>query len=66
MNILIVNEFGNYKIKNVNFLPRKGDRIALFCRPYPIVTDVLFWPSDEILQGLNVIGHEIEAIVTVN
>lgn len=52
------------------FVPRIGDKIDIFYHPFPVVTSVLLYPSDETLSSLASQQftdlREIVAVVTVS
>lgn len=54
MKILFVHsDFGTIVFRESDFVPRTGDKIALFnISPSPTVTDVICWPSNNQLKGL--------------
>lgn len=62
MKLLILNQYNDMKVKISDILPRVGDRIDLFCLPYPTVSSVLLWPS---MESLALWDKDIDAIVTV-
>ncbi len=69
MNILVISQFDcSRKIVTSDFIPRVGDRIDMFCRPLPIVSEVIAWPSEERLQqaSAELFSEEIDAIVIAN
>jgi hypothetical protein len=45
MKILFISECGEALFKFSEFLPRIGDKVDIFYRPYPTVTSVLLYPS---------------------
>jgi hypothetical protein len=60
MKILIVNKLNQSVIVITDILPRIGDSIDKFYKPYPIVTHVLLWPQDKTMAD-----NSIDAVVTV-
>jgi len=58
--VLIVNEFGNNEVVNLPIIPRIGDTLPLFYKPWPKVQIVCLLPEkfDPSLKGY-------DAIVTV-
>lgn len=64
MRILIVSKFNHHEIKETQLIPREGDRIDIFYRPYPSVTGVLLWPSKETTKIFST-DEDIDAIITV-
>lgn len=65
MLILIINGFGQCKTRDSDFIPRVGDKIDMFYKPFPVVTSVTHWPSDETLKDTQYTSSEIQAIITV-
>ena len=65
MKILVLNQFGNWKIKDSAVIPRVGDKVDMFYEPLPTVTQVVMWPSKERLQQLQDDKLDIEAIIIV-
>lgn len=55
MKILIINEFGEKKVKECDQVPRIGDKVDVFCRPRPVVSSVLWWPADGALSNFDVV-----------
>lgn len=65
MKVLVANKFGENKIVTSGHIPRVGESVDVFCRPFPTVTNVLNWPGDELLDSLGA-PKDIDAIVTVD
>jgi hypothetical protein len=54
MKILMIDSFNRSIEKEVDFIPRIGDKIDCFgYMPIPKVTDVIFWPDKEKLSLSN-------------
>lgn len=67
INLIIVGQFGLAERITANALPRMGDKIDMFYKPYPAVTNILLWPSTETLKNLGFDPEEdCTAIVTVS
>ena len=66
MRILFVTKLGKNKIMETNILPRVGDKVDMFYRPFPIVENVLLFPGKELLAEFGLFPEEIDAIVTLN
>lgn len=64
MRILFVTETGENKIMETNILPRVGDKVDMFYRPFPVVENVLLFPSKELLDEFRT--NEVDAIVTLD
>ena len=64
MRILIVTESCEFEEKVVDVIPRVGDAVCLFYRPFPIVNGILFWPDESVLKNISVKGP-IDAVITV-
>lgn len=64
MRILFVDEMGNNVLMETDILPRVGDKVDMFCRPFPVVKNVLLFPSKELLEEFEI--NEVDAIVTLN
>jgi len=64
MDILIINSKGENIVIETDFIPRVGDGIDVFYKPYPKVTNVLLFPSKDTLKA---IGGKVNcrAIITV-
>jgi len=58
MRLLFINELGQYKKLETDILPRTGDKVDLFYRPYPTVVNVLLYPKEVELSGY-------DAVITV-
>jgi hypothetical protein len=65
IKLLIVNQFGNGVIKKSNVMPRIGDQVDLFYKPYPKVTNILLWPGDDLKKQLSFEDIDIDAIISV-
>lgn len=65
MRILFITDMGKNKIMETNILPRAGDKVDMFWHPYPVVTQVLLYPSKETMELFGLNGH-LDAIVTLN
>lgn len=66
MKLLIVSETGYSMVKDADFVPRVGDQIDAFYKPWPKVTGVLLWPNAETQKEmLGIEGTAIDAVVTV-
>lgn len=68
MKILIVNSHGRGELITPEILPRIGDKVDMFYRPFPVVNDVLLYPSKKLLSEIYCqLGSDInvDAIVTV-
>lgn len=63
MLILIINSMGQSEIRECKFVPRVGDKLDVFYRPYPTVTSILTCLS---VKTVKEIGVDAEAIVTVS
>lgn len=50
MRILIVDSLTESIVKECDHVPRVGDRVHVSYVPAPKVAQVLWWPSDKILQ----------------
>lgn len=67
MRLLILSGNGNSGIIESNFVPRIGDKVDMFYKPFPTVTHVLCWPSDDLLASRGTyVSSDIDAIITVN
>jgi hypothetical protein len=66
MKLLIINGFGKGEIKESDFIPRVGEKVDMFYRPMPTVSQVVNWPSKEVLKQVNAENINIQAIVTVS
>lgn len=70
MKILFVNEFGQSELKETEILPRIGDNVDMFYKPYPKVTSVLLYPNEDTAKKLMCeLGcgcNSLQAIVTVS
>ena len=66
MRIFIVERFGKNQIIDTEILPRIGDQIDVFYRPFPTVKTVLLFPKLETIKdmGLDDIGG-VDALITV-
>ena len=51
------------EIFNAKYLPRVGDKIDLFCEPFPTIDGVIVFPSEKLQKELNVVG--VDAIIYV-
>ena len=65
MRFLVVNQYGQSVIESGEVIPRVGDKIDLFCQPYPTVSTVLMYPSKRTLNGLSAGNIDVIAIITV-
>lgn len=65
MKMLFINKLGHNEIKESEILPRIGDKVDMFYRPFPTVNQVLLWPSSELLKELRCDGLTIDAVITV-
>lgn len=63
MRILFITEMGHNTIKETNILPRVGDKVDVFYRPFPVVENVLLFPSKKLLEEFGI--NEVDAIVTL-
>lgn len=43
--IAIVNEFGGHEIVEMPIVPRIGDTVPMFHKPYPTIKNVLLMPE---------------------
>ena len=66
MKLLIINGLGNGEIKESDFIPRVGEKVDMFYHPMPTVSQVVNWPSKEVLKQVNAENINIQAIVTVS
>ena len=64
MKLIVIDQFGKAKKLTAKALPRIGDKVDMFYRPFPTVTMVLMWPTKERLKEFGV-NDEVEAIVAV-
>lgn len=65
MDILIIAQGGQHQIiKNCASIPRVGEKVDFFYQPLPVVTSVIWFPSNDRLAAINV-DDAIEAIITV-
>lgn len=65
MKVLFVTKYGQNCFKDLSFIPRLGDSMDLFYRPYPKVTAVLLFPTLTTLAELGVTDH-IDAVITLD
>ena len=65
MKVLIIHEHGQNEFKEVSFIPRVGDKIDVFYRPYPEVFSALAYPSVDTIKSLGVECGNLDAIITV-
>ena len=60
-----MSESASTVISNASFVPRIGDNVDMFYRPFPTVNQVILYPKKESYADLN-LDVEINAIVIVD
>lgn len=64
MNLLFIGKIGGVQFKTCDILPRVGDKVDLFYRPYPTVSNVLLYPSLDTLDEMGLNQH-VDAVITL-
>lgn len=62
MKVMIVSKFGHLGIKEVDHVPRIGEKVDVFYRPCPTVVDVVWWPDASLLNT----EEKIDVLLTVD
>ena len=64
MLIIIISAYGQSEYRNTDILPRMGDRVDMFYKPFPSVSSVLLYPSSDTQKEMG-LTDAVDAIVTV-
>lgn len=55
MRVAIIHStYGKVQISDTDFIPRVGDRVGLWHRPFPTVHEVIAFPSEDLLKELGI------------
>lgn len=66
INVLIISKYGTVESKQVNHIPRIGEKIGMFYQPYPTVQEIIWWPDSDVIRSLGFDDSEnIEVIIAV-
>ena len=65
IRILITNKLGDNVIMLVPQVPAVGDRVDLFHKPFPVVTNILWYPSADTKKSYG-LPADTSAVVTVD
>lgn len=63
MKILLVSRRGDNEIIESDMVPRVGDGVDKFYRPFPKVKSVLWWPSETMLAESEVYGVSVDVLI---
>lgn len=63
VRVAFINKFGDSEVHEMNYMPRVGEVVPLFYKPFPHVTQVACLP-EKIMPELE--GKNIDALITVS